>query len=564
MATGVYMGESAAFKRLGENPDVSIRVYFSGDRTFADAEDHMVVGARVTNTPINILGQTLVGCYSASFVSDFYSRIYFIPKKLEFGAISGATSQVVTVWNAYFTGKTLGSITLVNATGVTLVGQALPFVIGALATTDYQVQVSSSGPPDLDATLTFDFGTESHDYSVTGTRAVVVPFAPNWDRPYDMDFIFKTEMFKSRSGREQRRALREFPRRKASFSLTRKDEELKKYLELMYSWINNVIIVPDFSRRTASTATMNAGIDTMSVDSVDPWALPEATVVLSNGGYTETRVILSVGASTLVFKTTGTVAFPSGTTVMPALTGRMPKQTADTLETNRLTVVPFEIEVSPGTEIQPAIPVAPVTFDGLELFNVQPNWAGQIGIKYSSGREDVDYGRGRTEVFTPYDFTERVFRATYNGLDSARSVKLIDFFLRNKGQLGEFYTPSWQDDITPKDAPTAGNNFMRIEGQNFLEAFGGSTVHAAMVVNQFDGTKTYKKIDSIFAVSDLDGDDTLIQITDTWAASIPLENVSSVSWVFRSRFATDTLSVTWVTDTVSDIQMTFKSLEALA
>src|SRR5690606_3636520 len=124
------------------------------------------------------------------------------------------------------------------------------------------------------------------------------------------------------------------------------------------------------------------------------------------------------------------------------------------------------------------IPEAPlVTFNGREVFLKKPNWRERISDNFLAGREAVDYGRGRIASFKMLDFVERTRRAIYLGRDRAELNAIYQFFLRRWGQQGEFYAPTWMEDIVPKTALASGQATMRVAGTDFHAAYADDTIH---------------------------------------------------------------------------------------
>lgn len=222
------------------------------------------------------------------------------------------------------------------------------------------------------------------------------------------------------------------------------------------------------------------------------------------------------------------------------------------------------MEVTPASEPVVALPDAPAVFNGRELFAVKPNWASAPDVSYESEREVIDYARGRTETFTPIEFLTRVSKFTYTGR-SYQDMNLIrQFFERMKGQRGEFYMPTWEDDVAVDFVSPPNTQTIRVAGPQFAADYGGSTVHRAIAVFLRDGTTIYNLVEDIFEVDDSDGNDSVIQVQDLWPVEISADTVKSISWLHVWRHATDTLTIEWLTNTVGQCQMTMRTLEDLA
>lgn len=528
--------------------------------------DPWTAGASTDNLPVTLISdRDRNGKRFRSFFEDYYNRVYFLPPNVIFGPISSTAERAVVVWNAHLTPTDLDTILITNGEGLSLDGPAVPYTFGPLELVTYTLTASIDGPPILDADITFNFDTpETFVLEVTGTRAKVSPLVPNWRRAYQIDYQFKTDIFTSRSGKEQRRALRTTPRKKLSFEATPTFGQFRAFNELMASWHNNTIILPEVPRQAVSAVAHNAGDAIMQLTEAAPdWIVEEATVVLAYRGQYETRRIDSVAGSQIVFTGVTGLSWPVGTKVHPGVSGRLAASIRSRRETNSVAVVGVEMDVTPASEPVIALPAAPATFNGRELFTMKPNWAETPEVTYESMREEIDYTRGRIAIFTPVDFGTRTLRATFTGRDYQDMNLIREHFERMRGQRGEFYMSTGEADIIPGPLTPAGSNTIRIYGTQFAAEYEDSTVFKAVAVTYRDGTVQRNVVEDIYPVDDADGQDSVIQVADGWSQDISPDNVRLASWLLVWRHATDTLTIEWLTNTVGQCQLTVQTLEDL-
>ena len=524
-------------------------------------------GAFTDTQPVELIADNpRTGSKFRSFFEDFYNRVYFLPPSIQFGPISATAEREVVVWNAHLNATELSTITIQNGEGLSIDGPAVPLTFTPLALTTYTLIASIDGPATLDADITFVFDTpETFLLEVFGARARVSPVVPNWRRAYEVEYQFKTEIFTSRSGKEQRRALRSTPRKKLSFEATPVLGRFRAFNELMASWHNNTIILPEVPRQASLGLAMDAGEAIAQLTEAAPdWVVPDATVVLNYKGQYETRRVQSVAGSQIVFTGVSAIDWPVGTKVHPGLTGRLAATIRSRRETNAVAVVQVEMEVAPASEPVVPPPAAPATFNGRELFTIKPNWAELPDVTYESDREEIDYERGRTAIFTPVQFTTRRVRQTFTGRAYEDMNLIREHFERMKGQRGEFYMPTWESDIVPGPLVPAGSNTIRIYGTQFADQYQDSTVFKAVMVQFRDGTIQNNVVEDIYSVDDADGQDSVIQVATAWLQDISPENVKLASWLLVRRHATDTLTIEWLTNTVGQCQLTVQTLEDLA
>lgn len=501
-----------------------------------------------------------------TFFDDYYNRVYFIPANINFGAISANVEREVVVWNAHFSPTELTDVTMVDAEGIAIAsGPQPPYEFVPLGTRTYSILATTAGPETVTATIVFTFDTpETFDLELFGTRAKVSPLLPNWRKPYTVSYAFKTEIIASRSGKEQRRALRERPRKQITYESTPSYDQFRQTNRLLATWHNNTIVLPELPRSAELAQTLAPGQTIAHLDQSAPeWVTIGRTVILAYRNRYETRRIQQIEDTQLVFSGGSGTAWPVGTKVHPGLSGRLAASIRAKRLTNAVSEVNVVMDVTPGTEPEIALDAAPQTFNGRELFTTRPNWAAAPDITYESEREEVDYDRGRIEVFSPVDFTTRVTTLTFLGRNFDEADALRQFFERQRGQQGEFYMPTWEPDIQISLLAPAGTRALRIFGTEFGDEFGGSTVHRAVAVHLRDGSIFYRTVESIFTTDDADGQDSVVQVGENFPVDISPANVLLVSWMFVCRMATDTLTMEWVTNSVAQCQFTVRTLEDL-
>lgn len=568
MATGVFIlgQESAAL--LGLSSSVQPIAMPTGDRGLYDPAPNLDVGVFDENRPVSKLIASFAGAKVSSYFDDFYNRIYFTPSLINFGPIGSDVSTNVLVWNAYVDQSvTLSDIDYPNDQGLTVTGPATPVEFKPLGTKTYTVAASAQGPAALRAEIDWSFNLPwMYAMPVSGDRLKVWTFEPNWkSAPFAITYSFSTEIFTSRSGKEQRRALRTTPRKTVEFTATMHHKEFQDAKRRFWSWQDKSFAMPEFTRFAEVTAPMGAGEDTISVSTVLADFRVGAIVLLVSGSTIEIRTVKAIDAAlkALTFDSVSETVWPLGARVHVALTGSMVTSLGFARMTNAVAELPLVFDVTPLSTpyIEPPAPTD--TFNGREVFLKKPNWAERVDVTIEHDVDDVDYGRGAIVRFVPVAFGREIKKATFlgKGFDQAEDIR--NLFFRMRGRRGEFYMPSWEDDI-PAILPTsAGASFLRVPGYEFYDQFVDSTVHKAVSVQMADGTYQLRKVTSIDKVSDAQGEGTLISIDSPWGAALTETSVVMVSWLYVRRFASDDLTIEWMTRGVAQAQLAMQTLEDL-
>ncbi len=525
---------------------------------------------KTNGQPIDIRNVPHSAVRLRSFFEDYYNRIYFLPALVDFGPVSGDISRDVRVWNAHFYKTTLIEIIATNAGGINLSGPSLPKLFKALEIVTYEFQATTDGPPSIDATFAFNFehegtyGTEGFNLPLIGRRARISPLKPNWRESFRITYEFKTEIITSHLGKEQRRALRSTPRKKIEFLATANRAVARLMNENMAFWHSRTLLLPERPREAPCGAGMPAGVNFIVLDDAAPsWAQEGAIVMLVWREIEEPRTIVSVEDNVVTFDSVSDTEFPSGVKMIFTVSGTFPV----TLESKRYTNEVFEVSVvfnvTPTSEIKVPVGLAPVVFNSREVFMTKPNWGGNTGLTYEQLVEEVDFGRGKTARFLPIEFETRIRKFEYIGRSFAEADATREFFDRMKGQRGEFYMPTWENDLIPGVATPQGGNFLRITGLSIYDNYVNDTVHRALIVFPHIGEPMMRRIQSIYRIDDEIGTDTGIQVDAPWPIEISQDTVRQICWMPVWRMASDSLTMEWKTNSVAQYALSMRSLEDL-
>ena len=526
----------------------------------------LLEGASVSGNP-NVSFVQLpdaVGSFTEHYLFDFYNRIWLSPDYVDFGTINVNESQTFSVWNAYFVSKTLTSVTPPLDTSVTtsVVGGT---TLAALELRDYSVTAFASGPAKLDASFIFNFsGANSVTLNVGGSRAEVWPFRPDFASPWRVSYEFKTEVITSRSGVEQRRALRIRPRKTIEFKATTKGDSFIDLKRMLTRWQNGRFILPEISRKIAVTTDIASGTSVIPVSEVPFWAVAGRDIIIQRpiSPYKWEQSVhgiqsVNVGTNTITITNATDFDWTAGTAVHPALLCLMEPETSLTSITSTVGEINVRFSVDPTYEPNPINPTTFTTFDGREVITKSPNWSSNPVTDFIYPYEQVDFGRGAIETIRPILFSTQSRRMTYLSRTSADAEEMLAQFMRAKGQRSEFFTDSGEPDIIPSVETPAGNNIIRVAGRDVFDTYANDTVHKALLFKMVDGTNHYTKVQSIT----LDGSDSLITVVSAVGQTVSSSTIVRISWVRLSRHATDSLSLEWVTESVAQTQLTMRTLE---
>lgn len=175
-------------------------------------------------------------------LTDYYGRIFVIPKIIDLRNPPLGQPQPYSIWNAYFSSNTLSSIVPVNDTGLVNSASA-PDVFNELQLKDYSITVTAAAPIQSEAAFTFNFTNGSDTLYFRIQRALLVTVRP--DRPIKHDIRYKTDIHRARKGNEQRFSVYPFPRQEFTYDITYlSDAELRKVRDDMFTGLPAPVVLP--------------------------------------------------------------------------------------------------------------------------------------------------------------------------------------------------------------------------------------------------------------------------------------------------------------------------------
>lgn len=524
----------------------------------------------ITENMPDMLEGALTGATLWSFFDDFYNRVYVTPGAIDFGIVTTNASRTITVFNAYLHPVDLNSVAISVAaqdSQVSVSTPSLPNTHGAFSEIAYTTTATLAGPLEItgDATFTFSAG-DVEVVTFDGLRGKLWTFQPNWSGGLTETWEYKTEVHTARSGREQRIALRDTPRKSIEFSVVATGDRRRELNRTLDQYQHVEHIVADLPRFVRTTADMGIGTDPVALESIPEWMDTQMLVVLVHGDRMDLRYVEAVNEADgeVTFAEVNLEEWPAGTKVCfafsanfdPAITSR--RHTVDVVE------AAIRFDVAPGREDYVAPIAAPETYANREVFLFKPNWSETPQITFDRPFESVDFDRGIVERFNPIGYGSRLKRMTFSNRDYAETDALTQFFRRMRGQRGEFWLPTWEEDMLPRNGIGGGTSTLRVQGTEILDDYFRSDVFKTFMVLLKDGTRHYRRIVTMFETNDGEGNDTILQLEQSWASTISQDDIMMICWMPCARLASDSLTIQWVTNTKSQFQLTTRTLEYLA
>ena len=530
----------------------------------ADLTRPPIWGAYTDNSPPPRPVEHFSGEILPSWLNDFYFRIYLIPSEIDFGAVTNDVTQSFTIWNAYPTSTQLLDIFATGAEGLTLNGSLPPSVFLPYASATYQITASADGPATFSAGYTFVFDTEAVTLPVTGNRALLWPFKPNWAHPYRIIYNYKTEILETESGREQRRAYRQSPRRRLEHTATLMGAaQLRRYKHIMSRSHDRVFVFPERTRFVETASGMPPNLTVMQFPEVPNWVLPGMTVVLEHGDSLEMRTVEAVNPTSVEFAAATETTWPAGTRMFAAMSGYLAPTLEAPRHTNAVADVTVAFNAQPGADLLPDVPPPSVFLAGRPVFLDRWNWARDVSITNEHRVSVVDFDFGRTQQFSPLDFATIIQQSTYLQRSPEQADRLLDFFRFLRGQWGEFFQPTWEHDMDMLTEAVIGAESVTMAGREVFDTYHDDTVHRAILIRLHDGTLVLRAVSELALTGATGDENTIVTVTEPWDISFGPANVDLICWMPLRRLASDGLTMEWITSNVAECQLSTRTLELL-
>lgn len=503
-------------------------------------------GTLIGQYPVSTIPLTLNGAVSTNFGTDFFDYLTLDPIRLDAGFINATSVFTIKLWNRNPYPVELTAITDIPE-GVSV---SIESEFDRFQERTFTITVERDGAAVLGGTIVFVFDNgDEIGLPITGVRARLWPYTPNWAENYVANYAYKTESVVSRNGKEQRRALRHNPRFYSEFGMTLANGQLARFDALMGGWQNKPFVMPDFTEYTTLASSTNPGDETLDVSTVPAWLVDHATVVIASGVY----LVTDVTGSTVTV-TPRLSSFTAGERVTLGRSGQIAASAVNDLQTNMVSRFKVRFDAYPPAQLPATPPAAALTFNGREVFLKKPNWVSTPQVTHDWPVEAVDYGRGRNVFFQVIDFCQRSTRATYTARTPTEVLEIRNFFDRMYGMRGEFYAPTWNPDMELAAPVVGGNTALTVKDSYVYDFLRDSTVHRCIAIVRTDGSVLLRKTNSVTLV---DGN-TVIGVTESLPA---ISEVTMICWLHACALSSDILTITWLTDTVAQIGLTWRTLE---
>ena len=498
---------------------------------------------------VSISHTAKTGVIVDTFGGLLFERVIVLPRLDALGFVLSADQFPVEVWNAFRDRiQTLETITISGTGGLVIndpFGEPLDYA--AQDSRIYQATVPGAGDTSIDQMAVFAFlsGIGGADLHVTGSRIVFFSVAPDWNEGIAESIEYLTDVMKAYSDNEQRRGLRQLPRRAVRFrALALNARDAAGMESLVWGWQNRPFGVPWWPDATPMTADTSAGSFVIPCNTTDRQFAPGGLCCIRQNEFVfEALKIASVasGAITVSAPTQLNWTGSPATLVMPVFLARIP----DSVEVRRLNSAIDQIDlqfIGEAQQIAPTPSISLTQYKGIDVLEISPNWEADLNRVYKRSMVTIDPKVGPVTVVDKGGsaIVGQEFPWFLNGHASITTFRA--FILRRFGQLNSFWIPTWDQDLLLAVDVGAADTSIVIQSEFYSRLFFPNPARRFVAFIPMDGSSNvYRKIAS--STDNGNGTETLVLDTPTGKAFAAAKTM--VSFLTLARLASDHTQIEW-------------------
>lgn len=544
-----YSGQNVNLPPPGFSTDLGDATY-QGGANLSLSTALSAFGARAAGTTA-AAHKAFAGAYQEMFGGQLFEKIIVNPRVKALGFVLSATQFAVEAWNSFRnTDQTLTAIQITGSGGLTLADpHGEPLLYPALDSFIYQATVPQAGPAQISQDIVFVFGSGigGADCQVTGSRIVLFSVQPDWSAGVDETIEFLTDVLKGYSDFEQRRALRQLPRRAVHLrplALTARNAAGME--SLVWGWQNQPYGVPWWQDATQLTASISPGTLVIPCNTADRAFAPGGLLCIWQDEFTfEALSIVSVAANSVTVSSPTQLNWTAGPTVlvMPVFLARLPKSVEVTRQASFIDGMELEF-IGEAEQAAPAPTAAFTQYKGFDVLESQPNWASDLNRKYDRSLVTIDPKIGPIEVIDKGGsaVVSQKFPWWLDGHANVTTFRA--FLLRRFGRMNPFWVPTWDQDLILAQDIGATDTSIKIQSEFYSRFFFPSVARRDLAFIPAGGAPPYLYHRITAAVDNGDGTETLT-LDSALGVAMPAAT-TQVSFLTLARLAEDKSLLRWL------------------
>ncbi len=494
-----------------------------------------------------------------SYFDDYYNRIHIAPSTLELGNVASEQVSSVNVWNAHLTPKTLQSIDGLQE-GLNVSGQlATPLKFTTLQERSWNISILPDGPSTIDATLTWQFGTDQAQIKITGTRIVAFGWLVDWSKPVSESLQWLTDILQSQTGYEQRRSLRLTPRISYEVELLIYEAE-RQYFDLaMIGWGAKTFAIPVWNQQQwLKTAHVVGGLVIYCDTTHRNFRANRLAILRGQTAFdNETVEVESVFADRLVLKRPLQRNWSKGTCLSPAVTAQFSNQPNLIKRTDRMMRTTVALTVTEPVDHIATLPTT--TYRNYPVLEEKPNEQNDLTHSYERLLSQLD---NKTGFSLQKDLAQSAFGLyQYDFMTCGRvqQANLRALFYALRGSQKAIWLPTFSSDLTVKAVITASSQIMDIQWCGYTRFAKGQLGRQDIQISLRNKTVLYRRITS---ATEIDNATERLAVDQPFNSQINVNDIINISFLSLCRLSNDTLTFEHINDSdgIAKASVTFRGV----
>lgn len=380
----------------------------------------------------------------------------------------------------------------------------------------------------------------------------------DWNRGVTEVFNFKTSIVPSFSGKEQRRALRNRPRRTLTLRHTLGVEENQTYDSLVRRYQNRPMLVPHWHLAQPTVIDAFAGEKVLTLlDPVSQYIEWGGYLTLAQGGKTLLVQVESFDDNLVNLAEPLEASWLAGTRVVPVMRGLMNSDLSVSKLTSGVMQAEVAFEILPQEDRRLLPVTAPVKAFTLnnetrEVVTKRPNWSTAVSVQDSWEYTNLNYADGPFNILAGEEQGHRTIKANWTFFSVAEVDAFLALFNRLQGSRVACWLPSGLLDFQITRDVAAGAR-MYVKPSALTDPRLVLDPGTGIIIRMVDGTLYPAMVNT---AAEQENGEWLI-VLDRSVPALHLGDIAMVNLMYRVRSASDGVTLQWITDTKAEMTMSF-------
>lgn len=509
--------------------------------------DTLFASTRLAQRPVAMSGLRRDGYVLGSYYNDFYFRIYITPGRLDLGNVVTAQTRSITVWNAWpDQSQSLTTLQMIDADGITVTGEgALPLAFNPLQQRTWQINVDTSGPPVIDATLSWLFvGLDPVEATITGNRLIAWMIAPDWANNLTESLAWLTDVQNAVDGSQLRQPCLPVPRREWEFTAIAEGAERRIVENALFDWSSRKWALPVWVDVTWLKSTIPAGTSVIAMDTTGLDFVEGGLVILyTSASSYELGEILTLTTASITLKQPTVNAWGKGARLLPCRTATLTD--FPTLRRKSDQQIQTQVRFQAAEDCEwPAIAPAAL-YLGIPVLETRSNEPEDLAAAY--GRQivtiDNDIGAPTIDDFSDLTWPTQPFYWLVQGRADRAALRSLLYWLQGRGNT--LWLPSGNDDVNLLDTINSGVAAMSVAWAGIARHLHSQPGRRHLRIELLSGAVYYRKV---ISSAEVDDQTEQLAIDSALGVTVAPAQVRKISWMMLATLNSDRMEIGHVHD----------------